>query len=62
MRIMNQNLKALRKFRTMKKMKEGRDPITENGLIRLVKGFEETENLQNRSRNDRSNLSPEPGE
>ena len=35
-------LKALRKFKILKKMKERSGPVTENGLRCLVKRFEDT--------------------
>ena len=38
-------LKVMVKFRTIKKVKLGRGPITENGLRRSVKRFEESGNL-----------------
>ena len=52
-------LTALRKIRTKNKIKEGRGPVTENGLRRSVKRFEESGNLKNRSHSGRAKLSPE---
>ena len=49
-------LKALRKFRTIKKIKEDRGPVNGNGLRRSLKGFEEKGNLKNCSHNDQAKL------
>ena len=54
--------KALAKFWTVKKMKEGRGQATENGFKRFVKLFEETRNIKNRCRSGQPKSSPEPAE
>ncbi|GFV14473.1 DUF4817 domain-containing protein [Trichonephila clavipes] len=41
---------ALRKFRIQKIVKSGNGPLTPAGLLKLVKRFEETGNLEDRSR------------
>ncbi|GFX19716.1 DUF4817 domain-containing protein [Trichonephila clavipes] len=41
---------ALRKFRVQKNVKSGKGPLTPAGLLKLVKSFEETGNLEDRAR------------
>ncbi|GFV50321.1 DUF4817 domain-containing protein [Trichonephila clavipes] len=41
---------ALRKFRVKKNVKSGKGPLTPAGLLKLVKGFEETGKLEDRAR------------
>ena len=42
-------IKALRKFRLLKKMKQGRDSITKNGLRYFERWFEKTRSLKDYS-------------
>ncbi|GFS70786.1 DUF4817 domain-containing protein [Trichonephila clavipes] len=41
---------ALRKFRVQKNVKSGKGPLTPEGLLKLVKRFEETGKLEDRAR------------
>ncbi|GFW35410.1 DUF4817 domain-containing protein [Trichonephila clavipes] len=50
---------ALRKFRVQKNVKSGKGPLTSAGALKLVKRFEETGKLEDRTRAERPCLKEE---
>ncbi|GFS57836.1 hypothetical protein TNCV_2909271 [Trichonephila clavipes] len=50
---------ALRKFRVQKNVKSGKGPLTPEGLLKLVKRFEETGKLEDQARAGRPCLKAE---